>query len=1361
MPLRRLIVLLMLSGIAILPNYGQQIPVKSLTTASGLSMSYVTTAFQDSRGFIWMGTFFGLNRYDGEEVKVYRPNHLSPFALHANKIQWILEDAFGLLWLCTENGIAVMDTHSERIAHLEIINNIPIRNIRKAVLDKNGRLWFYQQNKENLLMLGIQTNAGIKARIRQGEALEKFDVASIPLPQGFGTALNAFLQTSDSTAVVINQKGNCALVNLMKRTALLKKLEEVSLFISPKVRYIPDPLNSSGTLFFSNHDFSNGIMADQIHQYLQLPNGKTLISRFYDPKIYVLNKLTELAAYTGEDPFSQLSVFYTLPYPSTFSRLIDRNGDLWIGTTGYGIFRISTNTRGFLQIAREYSIYNFALLPDQTLWAGFLAPETIIDLSASTTRPSPWQTFFGEGDQVKAVLTAKNKRHVYLFVQLKAENRAQGFLYDPDANTLSKIPVQLLPLPTPPVLMEDLRGNLWISGNAAELLRFNPQNQKVHNFNLEKSFPPEIVAQMTTTDMLQAKNGHIWIANSYGLIKIMQPEKEQPNFKLFHNYTGEKKTFANNGIFAIHQDTNQPDILWLGTLGNGLAKFHLPSEKVSYLSPDNSSKHQIILGIVPDEAQRLWLSTSDGITCFDPVKNQFISFDLQEVLQRPAFNAAAFGRLPGGEILFGSAEGLFVLQAPMLLNANATMYSKKIQLGEVKVNDATIHELVGQGKALFSDDELLQLDLPHDENNVLINFAAPFARNPSSLYYRYKVQGLSDQWITAGNRHSVSLTGLSPGRYKMYIEVAAPSNKEAQPPTALLEITIRPPWYASNLARSLYLVIIALAVFSIARFSQRRLSEKYTSEMNQQEMQRLQSLDQFKNKFFAYIAHEIKTPLSIILGISDKLRENKTNTAQNKFLDAIQYEGYNMLGLIDEIIDITRMQEGSIQLDYRHGNIADFIKNLLTSYQTLADSQEITLHFHTENQEIYADFDKSRVRYILNNLLNNALRHTPGKGSITISLKTESDKVRVEVSDTGKGIAEADIPLIFEKYYQGINAEKTEHNFGLGLSYVKDLVELMHGKISVNSRQNQGTTFVVHLPVSAPINTPTSPLELEAPVLLPPDLSEQTIFPNHPDLPLLLIVEDNPMIVSVLKLALQPYFRLLVAKDGKEGLNLAIIEIPDLILTDSIMPVMDGLEMTKILKANPLTAHIPVVVLSAKNETSDRLEGQECGAEAYIGKPYHTRELLLTLRNLQTLQSKWKLRYANYDSKPSAPPTDFLPSERISQGALSAGDKFMKSLYDAFKNHYSSEAFDIPQLCRILHISKAQLYRKLSAVSDQGPMELLKDFRLEKAMELPQNNPDLSTSEVAFQVGFRERTHFSTQFKKKFGVAPSMVRAKT
>jgi CheY-like chemotaxis protein/two-component sensor histidine kinase len=514
-------------------------------------------------------------------------------------------------------------------------------------------------------------------------------------------------------------------------------------------------------------------------------------------------------------------------------------------------------------------------------------------------------------------------------------------------------------------------------------------------------------------------------------------------------------------------------------------------------------------------------------------------------------------------------------------------------------------------------------------------------------------------------------------------------------------------------------------------------------------------MDDFKNRFFAYIAHEFKTPLTIIMGAGEYLRRLHNQDPAREYPEAVIREGNNMLNLIHELIDVTRLQDKSIQLRYENLDAVAFLEKTVAAWKPIAETGQINLTLQSNTPTLFMALDPTRTQYLLNNLLANAVKYTPPGGAISITLEKTEDTACISVADTGAGIAPEDLPHIFEKYFRGAQKSAETAHFGLGLSFVKDLTELLGGHIAVESTLGAGARFRLTLPVHAPAGEAVAGIP-EAQAIAPTELPPAQYIKPAPDAPQLLIVDDHPAIRSYLKQVLQPHFHLSFAKNGKEGLDLAIQQIPDIILTDVMMPVMDGIAMTRELKTHQLTNHIPVVVLSAKNEIQDRIEGQEQGADAYLGKPFNDRELILTLHNLHRLQQRWKQRYAAVTAAgESSLATAADMPESFAQTVVSSNDALMQKILDAFEKNYASENFDALELAALLNISKAQLYRKISTISEEGVMELLRNYRLQKSVAFLEKYPEMSTKEVAFNVGFKEYSHFSATFKKRFGIAPS------
>ena len=1335
----------------------QPLLMKSLSMDDGLSQGYITTLYQDSRGFIWMGTFFGLNRYDGYTVKTYTPNHLDRWSLHANKINCITEDRHGLLWVGTENGVAIVDSYTDRIVHLNtLIDKIPVHDTRKIIIDGRGNIWFYQEKTGSTLLYFLQSDASFLAAVRgKGSLSKSVTYKHIPLPSTLKPPFISFVQQAPDKVVIIDRSGETYRLLLDSQKIQTSNLDDNSHLLPGGSRYLPSKTRT-GTLLMPGQAVNTTMPLENISEVHKLPDGRKLLFRFYDSNIYIFD---DQGLAKGTSQLDALPVLHTIDQPSSFARLVDRNGDIWIGTIGYGVRKISTRTSGYTRYAEDVSFYNFVQLPDQQLWTGYLHHDKVVNLSTHKLQQLPWRQQLPDQCQIMAMLYSQRRQAVYQLVRLTDQQKLAFYKYSPKSRRAEYIPLPLeVCTPSPPLIMEDRSGMLWISNQKGEIVRYNPDSGQSERWDYSHLFPAELVHQLVVRCIIQDTFGNLWLGDGYGLVKISFRDG-QPKFKAYHNYNRAGTLFRNNGIFVIQQDPNNANELWLGTLGGGLALFDMHKETVTYYPNGDASNSEVVLGMITDNRNNLWLSTSRGIWCFSTHRRRFINYDAQGSLLEPAYNASGYGRLSDGRLLFGAMNGLYVLQPSLLLAEDPFASLNTIQITRFGVNNEDIQYLVDEEKIDFQQESTIKLALRHRENNLSISFAVPYAKNPDLLHYHYKVSGLHDGWIGIGKQRTINLAALAPGRYNIELQVASPEPDKGSHPITRLEVWIAPPWYFSKVAYIIYAILLAAIVLAVIRYDRKRLEMQHETELSIQEMKRLQSLSNFKNKFFAYIAHEFKTPLTIILGISDTLRQRVRSEESLQMLDSVRYEGDNLLRLIDEMVDVTKLQDKTIVLNYQYGDLTSFMRSLKDSYMPLAYSRRIKLIFNNSGDDIFMNFDQQRTRYILSNLINNAFQHTPANGQIVVRLEQYSDRaVKIEVEDSGEGIPQQDLPYIFDKYYQSPATAKSPSTFGLGLSFVKDLLDFMGGSIAVESSMSRGTTFSLVLPDKPPASD--SPLNAPQHLLADLPLYAEEQVPRHEDAPTLLVVEDNPALLAFLKKILAPHFNLLTATDGQEGMEKACMEIPDIILTDVVMPLVDGIEMTRKIKTHPLTSHIPVVMLSARADIGDKLKGQQVGADAYLSKPFNTQELINSLTNLYQLQQRWKERYQQLTEtySPDLPVASQSAEVPFQQSSIDSTDEFMQSLLSIFEQYYAQEDFDVQQLCKILLISKTQLYRKLATVSDKSAMELLRDYRLNKAAELIVNYPEMSTKEIAYKVGFRERTHFSTLFTKKFNQTPTQMR---
>lgn len=1342
--LSTLLLCLFLSALVQAQDYQSQ----SIKSADGLSQEYVTSIFQDKKGFIWFGTFYGLNRYDGHQVKSYLPNHLGKWTLKSNMINHIAEDKQGLLWISTEDGLVIMDPATEKFVHLEQwVPEYQAGYVKKAILTSTGEVWFYQNLQDQVQLFRLQFNADLKSLFRkesrQNQAIRLYP---IQLPSQVQGPLNLFFKITADKILLTDANGlslELSTTQSLFRTVQLAEFgqtyEEGSLLIENKEEKI-------GFLVRKNHNYREFISMDLLNPVCQDPAGNRFLMPFYETKITQINL----------DNPSDKQVLHQTDQPSSFAKLIDRQGTIWIGTIGYGARRISPKTGGCRILMPGKVIYNVFPLQYPQVWPGCFEHNWLLNTSNGAIQPAPWTSAsnVNKSLEIASMVSNQSNDRFFLIERLSATKQMRLVQYEVVSNQLKDLQVPLANYSnSPPALLEDQFGNIWIANAGGEIIRWSTQSNAPTSWNIKNLFPSEFSEKVLARQMVQDSFQQIWIATNYGLVKISQINGEA-QFNAWHNYSEKGTLFSNNGLLCLFPNPQSPNQVWLGTLGGGLALFDANQASIKYFS-DQTSPSMLISGMVPDANQNLWLSTSHGISCFSLRVNDFLNIHVPESISKANFSASSTVRFPNGEIGFGSSEGLFILQPNDLIAQEQTA---KVYITQLKINGNLLQPESNAHQLQFSHDDTPTLYLDHDENSISLTLSAPEAQNLSSLQYRYRISTLSPNWIGLGKENTISLAGIPPGRYLVELQLITLGHSENKAPISTLVLLVSPPWYRSWYAYLAYCGLLLFGLGGFIQYDRKRIALRHESELSKREMTRLASLDQLKSRFFAYIAHEFKTPLTIIMGLSELIKESTELNRPADFAQPILRESKHMLRLIEEILDVSQLEDGSIQLRYEHRNLIEFLQQALDTYQPMVAGRSIQLLFQTTVPVLEMDFDPVRFRYILNNLLSNAIHYTPQGGTIQLQIQEVSaESVTLSLSDTGRGIDPDKLPFIFDKYYRAAQEPDNTQHHGLGLSFVRELLVLMSGSIWVESTLQLGTTFFIKLPLqsnSLPSKFTTLPQKD-----LPDDLELPLLEePLHPDAPLLLVVDDNPSILDYLRLCLQPHFNLLFAKDGQEGLAMAIQQIPDLILSDVMMPNMDGLEMIQQLKQNSLTSHIPMVLLSAKSSLQDRLQGQKIGADSYLAKPFQKEELVLTLKNLHLLQQTWKKRYqplqTNLNDLPYQQP---MPPE-FETKSIESTDQFVKNLYEVLEANYSSESFDINQLCKLLHISRTQLYRKLASVSNQSAMELLKDFRLQKAMELLKNNPELGTKEVTYLVGFKERSHFSYSFTKKYNISPSEVR---
>lgn len=627
------------------------------------------------------------------------------------------------------------------------------------------------------------------------------------------------------------------------------------------------------------------------------------------------------------------------------------------------------------------------------------------------------------------------------------------------------------------------------------------------------------------------------------------------------------------------------------------------------------------------------------------------------------------------------------------------------------------------------------IELPYRNQSLSIHYSTLNFYQAGQTEYWYKIEELHNEWRSNGQERILTFMALAPNAYTLNVKAVNPDFSFDQE-VIELRIIIHPPWWKTTWAYLFYFLGLLTGVYAVYRF---QIKEK----LQQAETERLQELDHLKTRFFTNITHELRTPLTIILGIASQLKQFSQKDIQQKAA-ILQRNGQQLLDLINQVLDLSKLEAGKLVTNMQHGDLLPYLSYLLESFHSLAMAKNIRLHFLPQIQALRMDYDTEKIKYIIINLLSNALKYTPEGGDVYLQVNTGNEEAVITCKDTGSGISEEDLTYIFDRFFQ---VDDRNGGTGIGLSLVKELVQLLNGKIEVESQLGKGTTFEIRLPITANFDQQESsrPLmiiettagKIESLSAVSPKRSADA------ETPLVLIVEDNADVRHFLTDSLKNDYRIEMADNGQTGIERALSSIPDLIISDVMMPEKNGFELCRTLKTNTLTSHIPIIILTAKADLDARLDGLDQGADAYIYKPFEPKELHIRIRKLLELRQHLQQRFQF---------PDFWQKQGTSQE-----EAFLQQAKQIIEAHLSDANFGIPQLCRKLGISRPHLHRKLKALTNQSTSLFIRSIRLQRARHLLQNS-DLNISEIAYEVGFKDPAYFSKCYFEQFSETPSATR---
>ncbi len=1044
------------------------------------------------------------------------------------------------------------------------------------------------------------------------------------------------------------------------------------------------------------------------------------------------------------DPFSTGSISYNI----ISSVYIDATEILWVGTNGMGLNTYDPKAHRFLNIKRPknansrvagFSIRAIYQENNRYLW---LSSDVIYRWDKKTNSLQSFETSSNElntfGNTGSWSIT-KTKDGLMWFATTEglykynsALNTYVMFKYNPQiANGIPQKNISLV--------YEDSEENLWIATENF-LSKMVDRNQGVFKHYRYSNLPQTNIYNRVT--LYKDENKIIWLGTSNGLISFDETKNQ---FYYYKNDPENTNSIINNQIKCITPDPVEPEKqLWIGTSG-GISILNKKDNSFTHITEKDGLPNNVVYAILPDQFNSLWISTNKGLSQLNYTKKTFRNFDVNDHLQSNEFNTGAYFKSQKGELFFGGIDGVTHFFPEQIID---NPYIPKISITSINSYSRLKNNTLETTKKILPLNPKETVVFSNKEDNIIFEFSSLDFSAPSKNEYAFMLKNYHKDWVYNHNSNTATFTNLPPGKY--FFKVKSSNNDGIWNETGIsIPIQILPHWTGTWWAFTAYGILLLILLLILRKYELKRFHVKNQLKFERIESESLRGLDKLKSQFFTNISHELRTPLTLIIGQIENLLEDIKNAKSRKQIKSIDSNTKRLLELINQMLDISKLEAGKMELYNTQQNLVPLLKNLFYAFESYAANKNITLHFKTENNNIQAVFDEEKIKKICINLISNAVKFTLKGGQISLQIKqTANHHIQIIVTDTGIGIPEKDLPYIFNRFYQVDHSDtRLYEGTGIGLAITKELAELHSGAITVEKNTiGKGTQFMFEFPAGE--------LTKESKKIKNLAISKQYQYPETPNRDngykitvtnkkIILLVEDNAEIRQYIKDLLEEKYNIIEAENGEIGLAMAIKAIPDLILTDVMMPKIDGFTLVTHLKNDEKTSHIPIIILTGKANQNDKLTGLETGVDAYIYKPFSNKELHICIKNLLKKQEILKQKF-----KITTPFT-------LESDAVKNKDKqFLEKMFNHILNNSRNPEYSVEKLAEVMCLSNSQLHRKLQALTGQSPGEMIRKIKLQKAAELLKNNTG-SIAEICFQTGFNDQAYFSRAFKNEFGCSPT------
>jgi signal transduction histidine kinase/ligand-binding sensor domain-containing protein/DNA-binding response OmpR family regulator len=1325
---------------------------RSLDEDLGISNSNVLSMIRDADGMMWFATAYGLYRYDGTHTKIFFNTNDSTSISNHNVIKLFLGPYQGV-WVKNVNNIFDIydpktEIFSRGVSLFKKKFHLASDSVGMLIKDRQDRFWFTHPDKGISIFSEKNTETIYLRHSEHSGSLSS-------------NKINGIAEAPNGLIWVIGQSG---IIDILDPNSLV-----VTQSLRLPVNEIPDEaiyelvIDSDGDTWIFNPERDLGVFrveafSHKIFHYSEnstsFPLNNNMVKTIIEAKkgeiwlgtdhggINVIDKNAKTIRYLSSSDSKSEGMLHNVVY----SLLKDDEDIIWIGSHKQGVSYYHQGLLRFSHIRKNFSDPNSLPYNDVNAFAEDSLGNLYIGTNGGgmfyyNRKNNTYKQFKHHPDDQNTIvgdvivdMIIDHEGILWIGTYLTGLSSFDGkkftnYLFDPKVENG-------LPGPSIWKLFEDSQHNIWIGSLRSGISILNTSRNSFQNYSA--GAPPFYIHNQYITGFEEDLAGNIWISGGSGLNYVNLKSKKSKF------YTADQSSgLSSSNITDLF--TDKQDVLWVTTL-NGLHYFDPQDSLFVAYGESEGLPTSYLVDMLEDNSGNLWISSQSGISYAEitrtdsPFSIVFQNFDQRDGLQASLFNKNSALKTTQNEFIFGGPNGYNIFKSenfaferkrPPVIFTDFQLFNQEVSIGE------KIGERVLLTQSLMNMEKIV---LRHDENIFSVGFSALNFLYPEKSKYRYKLLGFNEDWIYLNDDLAkVTFTNLDPGDYTLSVQPGSGLDGWS-PDVYTLDIRILAPFWQTPVAYFIYLMTVIASIAYSRNQLIKRQQERFELRQAEREAKRIQDLDTMKTQFFTNLSHEFRTPLSLILTPTEHLMSQTQNPLMLNQYHIIQRNARRLLKLINQLLDVKNLEKGGISYQPLEGDVVQYIRECISDFYELSENKHINLSFESNINSQQAIFDPDKIEKILFNLLSNAFKFTPQAGQISVILdihkqSDEQGRLTLSVSDSGIGISSDLQTRIFDRFYttEGDSGQINQGS-GIGLSLAQDFAKMMEGVLTVESEKGEGSTFTLQLPL----------------VLIARDEVEDIVpaTGNYPQRDLILVADDHSEFRTYIKDCLSETYQVLLAKNGEEAWNLAQQHIPDLIITDLMMPKMDGKELCQHVKGEITTSHIPIILLTAKKSEEAIVEGLGSGCNLYLTKPFNLEILQLSVKNL--LKERSKIQEKNRSK------IEISGSEIE---AVSLDDQLIQKAIAIVEEHIEDTQLSVEFLSKKLAMSRVHLYKKLHSLTGKSPIEFIRLIRMKRAAQLFEKTQK-NVSEVAYAVGYNNAKYFTKHFKLEFNMTPSDFAAK-